>query len=111
MPVELFKYGGSQSSLIVPIPIMVSGIQTPWFLYLNTNLPLDLSISSLFNVKGKIGQWAAAVTQEKLLWLRAVLVTGGGSGIGKMMATGFARNGANVYIAARKEKKLQEVCI
>jgi len=54
----------------------------------------DLSITSLFNVKGK-----------------TVLVTGGGSGIGKMMATGFARNGANVYIAARKEKQLQEAVI
>ncbi|XP_006458711.1 hypothetical protein AGABI2DRAFT_190918 [Agaricus bisporus var. bisporus H97] len=51
----------------------------------------DLSLSSLFNVKGKIA-----------------LITGGGSGIGKMMATGFAQNGADVYIAARKEKPLQE---
>ncbi|KAJ3539500.1 hypothetical protein NMY22_g4714 [Coprinellus aureogranulatus] len=51
----------------------------------------DLRLSSLFRVQGKI-----------------VLVTGGGSGIGKMMATGFAQNGAKVYIAARKEKQLQE---
>ncbi|KIY71277.1 NAD(P)-binding protein [Cylindrobasidium torrendii FP15055 ss-10] len=51
----------------------------------------DLTISSLYNVRDKI-----------------VLVTGGGSGIGKMMAAGFAQNGAKVYIAARKEKQLQE---
>ncbi|KAF7359080.1 hypothetical protein MSAN_01249100 [Mycena sanguinolenta] len=51
----------------------------------------DLAISSLFDVKGKI-----------------VLVTGGGSGIGRMIATGFVRNGAKVYIAARKELQLNE---
>ncbi|KAK7024057.1 hypothetical protein R3P38DRAFT_2956424 [Favolaschia claudopus] len=50
-----------------------------------------LASSSLFDVQGRI-----------------VLVTGGGSGIGKMIAAGFVENGATVYIAARKESQLKE---
>jgi NAD(P)-dependent dehydrogenase (short-subunit alcohol dehydrogenase family) len=36
-------------------------------------------------------------------------VTGGGSGIGTMMAATLVQNGAKVYIASRKEKQLREV--
>ncbi|EJD46243.1 rhamnolipids biosynthesis 3-oxoacyl-reductase [Auricularia subglabra TFB-10046 SS5] len=52
----------------------------------------DLSASTLVNVKGKVA-----------------LVTGGGSGIGTMIAATLVQNGAKVYIASRKEKQLQEV--
>jgi len=52
----------------------------------------DLSVARLFTVKGKIA-----------------LVSGGGSGIGEMMATGLVSNGAKVYIVSRKEKQLKEV--
>ncbi|EUC67023.1 defects in morphology protein 1precursor [Rhizoctonia solani AG-3 Rhs1AP] len=52
---------------------------------------VDLSISTLFNVKDKIA-----------------LVSGGGSGIGFMIASALIQNGAKVYIASRKEKQLQE---
>jgi len=36
-------------------------------------------------------------------------VTGGGSGIGAMIASAFVQNGAKVYIASRKEKQLKAV--
>lgn len=51
----------------------------------------DLAVSNLFNVNGKIA-----------------LVTGGSSGVGKMIAAGLAQNGVKVYIAARKETQLKE---
>ncbi|KZS98804.1 rhamnolipids biosynthesis 3-oxoacyl-reductase [Sistotremastrum niveocremeum HHB9708] len=52
----------------------------------------DLNVNSLFNVKGKIA-----------------VVSGGGSGLGEMIASAFVENGAKVYIASRKEKQLKEV--
>jgi len=52
----------------------------------------DFTIPNLFNVKGKIA-----------------VVTGGGSGIGTMIASAYVQNGAKVYIASRKEEQLKEV--
>ena len=37
------------------------------------------------------------------------VVTGGGSGIGTMIASAYVQNGAKVYIASRKEEQLKEV--
>ncbi|RLN93041.1 hypothetical protein BBJ28_00015245 [Nothophytophthora sp. Chile5] len=44
-----------------------------------------LSLSKLFSVQGKV-----------------VVITGGGRGIGKMIADGFVQNGAKIYIASRR---------
>ncbi|CDO72127.1 hypothetical protein BN946_scf184962.g70 [Trametes cinnabarina] len=52
----------------------------------------DFSIPALFDVKGKVA-----------------VVTGGGSGIGSMIASAYVQNGAKVYIASRKEKQLKEM--
>ncbi|KAH0830154.1 hypothetical protein J3R83DRAFT_1502 [Lanmaoa asiatica] len=40
--------------------------------------------------------------------LYIALVTGGGTGLGKTIASALVQNGAKVYIAARKEAQLQE---
>ena len=40
---------------------------------------------------------------------KTVIVTGGGYGIGKQIALAFGRFGANVVIAARSQKKLEDV--
>ncbi|KAG7380268.1 hypothetical protein PHYPSEUDO_007578 [Phytophthora pseudosyringae] len=50
----------------------------------------SLSLDRLFDVKDKV-----------------VVVTGGGRGIGKMMADGFVQNGAKVYIASRNLQACQ----
>ncbi|KAK4055315.1 hypothetical protein OIV83_000598 [Microbotryomycetes sp. JL201] len=52
----------------------------------------QLQVPNLFDVKGRVA-----------------LVTGGGSGLGEMMATSLVQNGAKVIIASRKEKQLKEV--
>ncbi|KAJ3243567.1 hypothetical protein HDU78_000327 [Chytriomyces hyalinus] len=54
---------------------------------------IDLSLNRLFGLSG-----AGAYKQK------VAVVTGGGTGIGKMIATALAQNGARVYIASRKLK-------
>jgi NADP-dependent 3-hydroxy acid dehydrogenase YdfG len=49
------------------------------------------------------------VADKLLTIVLPALVTGGGTGIGKAIASALVQNGAKVYIAARKEPQLKEV--
>jgi short-subunit dehydrogenase involved in D-alanine esterification of teichoic acids len=62
-------------------------------------------------VKGKIGAYESLVQTcaHKNLTKWTAVVTGGGSGIGTMIASAYVQNGAKVYIASRKEEQLKEV--
>lgn len=51
----------------------------------------ELAAASIFDLKGKVG-----------------VVTGGGTGIGKMITAAFIRNGAKIYIASRKLDDLKK---
>lgn len=52
---------------------------------------------------------ASSMNLEKLYDLkgRVALVTGGGTGIGWMIARGLASNGAKVYITGRRKEVLE----
>lgn len=51
----------------------------------------------------------SALVVANMYSVHPAVVTGGGSGIGTMIASALVQNGAKVYIASRKEKQLKEV--
>jgi NAD(P)-dependent dehydrogenase (short-subunit alcohol dehydrogenase family) len=48
--------------------------------------------------------------QSDLLKDRAILLTGGGTGLGRSMALQFARLGARMFLIGRREEPLKETC-
>ncbi len=58
---------------------------------MNTQTSTEFGLNRLFSVEGKV-----------------VVITGGSSGLGLVMATGFASNGAKVVIASRNQERCDE---
>lgn len=48
--------------------------------------------------------------EKNLLAGRAILITGGGTGLGRSMALRFAELGAKLHLAGRREQPLRETC-
>ena len=48
--------------------------------------------------------------KDDLLKDKRILVTGGGTGLGKEMATHFAKHGAEIFICGRRENVLEKNC-
>ena len=48
--------------------------------------------------------------EKNLLAGRAILITGGGTGLGRSMAVRFAELGAKLHLAGRREQPLRETC-
>ena len=48
--------------------------------------------------------------EKSLLAGRAILITGGGTGLGRSMALRFAELGARLHLAGRREEPLRETC-
>jgi short-subunit dehydrogenase involved in D-alanine esterification of teichoic acids len=46
--------------------------------------------------------------KDDLLKGKRILITGGGTGLGKEMATHFAKHGAEIFICGRRENVLKE---
>ena len=50
-----------------------------------------------------------SMLRENALKGKTIIVTGGGSGLGKAMTTEFSKLGANVAITSRKLEKLEKI--
>src|SRR6056300_1998986 len=52
--------------------------------------------------------WIKKMFKDDLLKDKNILVTGGGTGLGKEMASHYAKHGANIFICGRRENVLKE---
>lgn len=73
-------------------------------------IPQSLGSSDLFSVAGKVCSnlpVQLSSPPQQLTASQVILITGGGTGLGRFMAEGYVANGAKVYITGRRLDVLQ----
>ncbi|KAG2045869.1 NAD(P)-binding protein [Suillus hirtellus] len=83
------------------------GDQTDWTEDSDDNLYRSIISKTIGQNHHRAG-FTPSIHQYRLVQGKIALVTGGGTGIGKIIASALVQNGAKVYIAARKESQLKE---
>ena len=67
---------------------------------------VSLSAGALFSVAGKVCLCPRHIHPRRAD-KEVIVVTGGGTGLGRMMAEGYVANGAKAYIVSRREEVLR----
>jgi hypothetical protein len=79
---------------------------------LHTDPAVPLDSSDLFSVQGHVSICLLSITRSRGAdSFQVILITGGGTGLGRYMTEGFVANGAKVYIAGRRLEVLEQAAM